>query len=60
MEVKDVLCVIEETTRVEICDVTEILWEGIVNEIDFAGDIPYENYEVCNMVIKNDTLQIYI
>jgi hypothetical protein len=60
MEVKDLLFVTEENTKVEICDLTEVLWEGTVDEIDFVGSVPYGHYEISNVTIRENTLQIYI
>lgn len=60
MDVKDLLFVTEEETKIEICDINDALWEGTVDEIDFLTDIPYGHYEVSKIEIIGSTLKIHI
>ena len=60
MEIKDLLFVTEENTKVEIYDVNSLLWDGVVDMVDFLNDVPYGDYEVCSVGVSGGILQIHI
>lgn len=60
MSVKDLFFVTGSDTTVEIYDSDTLLWYGNVDEIDFVYNVPCGDYEVSNISVVGNVLQIHI